>query len=165
MQTTQQISFAQLGELVAAVYSQGPVFVRQAYSEFGCTAREFADAKALLNDLNYKSGDGETFRMYTIYYLEAKGHTYEQRIELDPRKCDGHTFRFRQEGWGLIQLQCDFRKHPIVECCVAVNSKTRAETWSDTHTELESPDAWDWTVIERKAGKLVRLLRRLGNNG
>jgi len=165
MQTTQHISLAQLEEVVEAVFSQGPVIVRQAYSNFGCNTREFADPKALLDDFHYETGVGDVFRQYAIYYPEAKGHTHERRIELKPESCNGHTFRFCQEGWGLIQLQCDFRKHPIVECRVAVNSESRAGTWSDTYPDFESPDAWDWGVIERKVGKLVRLLRRLGKDG
>jgi len=65
----------------------------------------------------------------------------------------------------LIHLQCDFRKPPIVECRIAVNSESRAGAWNETYPDFESPDAWDWGVIERKAGKLVRLLRRLGKDG
>lgn len=165
MQTTQHISLAQLEEVVEAVFSQGPVIVRQAYSNFGCNTREFADPKALLKDLYYETGVGDVFRQYAIYYPEAKGHTHERRIALKPELCNGHTFRFCQEGWGLIHLQCDFRNYPIVECRIAVNSESRAGTWSDTYLDFESPAAWDWGVIERKAGKLVRLLRRLGKDG
>lgn len=160
MQTEQQLSLKQLHEVVAAIYAQGPVIVREAYSEFGCATREFADAKALCDELHHEPGSAVS-RSYTLYYPEAKGHTYERRIALDPKACRGHTFRFCQEGWGLIQLQCDFRKHPRVECRVAVNSKARASLWSVTYPELRSPDLWDWMVVQRKAGKLVRLLRRL----
>jgi hypothetical protein len=162
MQTSQQISLEQLHEVVASVFAQGPVVVRQAYSDFGCPTREFADAKALLDELHYEPGGGDVLRLYTLYYPEAKGHTHERRIVLKPEMCNGHRFRFCQEGWGLIHLQCDFRHHPMVQCHIAVNSEIRATTWSDTYPDFQSPDAWDWAVVEKKAGKLVRLLRRLG---
>ncbi len=165
METTQQIFLEQLNEIVAAVFAQGPVVVRQAYSNFGCATREFADADALLDDLHYEPGVGDVFLQYTLYYPEAKGHTHERRIDLKPEACNGHTFRFCQEGWGLIQLQCDFRKHPMVECRVAVNSAIRASNWSDTYPDFQSPNAWDWAVVERKAGRLVRLLRKMGKAG
>lgn len=165
METLQKISLEQLNEIVAAVFVQGPVVVRQAYSNFGCATREFADADALLDDLHHESGVGHLFRQYTLYYPEAKGHTHERRIDLKPEACDGHTFRFCQEGWGLIQLQFDFRKHPMVECRVAVNSAIRASNWSDTYPDFQSPNAWDWAVLERKAGRLVRVLRKMGQAG
>ena len=66
------------------------------------------------------------------------------------------------QGWGLIQLQCDFRKHPMVECRIAVNSAIRAANWSDTYPDFQSPESWDWKVVERKTGRLVRLLRQMG---
>ena len=165
MQTSQQISLDQLCEVVAAVFAQGTVVVRQAYSDFGCATKEFADAKALLDELHYEPGVGDVSRQYTLYYPEAKGHTHERRIALKPQACNGHSFRFRQEGWGLIHLQCDFRKHPMVECRIAVNSEIRAATWSDTDPDFQSPDSWDWAVVEKKAGRLVRMLRRMGKAG
>jgi hypothetical protein len=165
MQTAQQISLDQLHDVVAAIFAQSPVVVRQAYSDFGCTTKEFADTKALLDELHYEPGAGHVSRQYTLYYPEAKGHTHERRIALKPQACNGHSFRFCQEGWGLIQLQCDYRNHPMVECRIAVNSEIRAATWSDTYPDFQSPDSWDWAVVEKKAGRLVRLLRRLAKDG
>jgi hypothetical protein len=165
MQTSQQISLDQLHEVVAAVFEQGPAVVRQAYSDFSCATRGFADAKALLDELHYEPGVGDVSRQYTLYYPEAKGHTHERRIALKPEARNGHTFRFCQEGWGLIQLQCDFRKYPMVDCRIAVNSAIRAGNWSDTYPDFQSPDSWDWAVVEKKAGRLVRLLRRMGKAG
>ncbi len=104
MQTVQEITLDQLREVTAAVYAQGPVVVRQAYSDYGCATKEFAGAEALLGDLHYEPGVGDVFRQYTLWYPEAKGHTRERRIALKPKACNGHTFRFCQEGWGLIQL-------------------------------------------------------------
>ncbi len=162
MQTAQQVSLDQLFEIVATVFAQGPVVVRQAYSDFGCPTKEFADAKALCDELSHEPGAGDVLRQYTLYYPEAKGHTHERRIALKPQACEGYRFRFCQEGWGLIQLQCDFRNHPTVECRIAVNSEIRATTWSDTYPDFQNPDSWDWAVVEKKAGRLIRLLRRLG---
>jgi len=165
MQTSQEITLEQLVEIVESVFAQGPVVVRQAYSDFGCATREFVDAEALLDDLHYEPGVHDACRNYTLYYPEAKGDTHERRIDLKPDACDGHTFRLRQEGWGLIQLQCNFRKHPMVECRVAVNSAIRVSNWSGTYPDLQNANSWDWVVVERKAGRLVRLLRKMGKAG
>src|SRR5574340_585483 len=106
MQTTQHISIEQLYEIVAAVFDQGDVVVKEAYSEFDCPTREFADASALIDDVSRQRANKAVFLSYVIYYPEARGYTYEERIALKPKHCKGHTFRFSQEGWGLIQLQC-----------------------------------------------------------
>lgn len=164
MQTSQQISLDQLQEIVSAVFDQGPVIVREAYSGYGCGIIEFSDSKTLLGNMHNEQGIRDFFRQYVLYYPEAKGYTYERRIALNPEACNGHTFRFCQEGWGLIQLQCDFRERPMVVCRIAVNSPSRAELWSDTLPDLQNADAWDWEVVQQKAGRLVRLLRRFGNS-
>lgn len=165
MQTSQQISWEQLREVVEAIYAQGPVVVRQAYSDFSCATKEFADPEALLEDLHCEPRAANLFRQYTLYYPEANGRPYEKRIALKPDLCGGHTFRFCQEGWGLIQFQCDFRQLPSIDCRVAVNSSTRAANWSATYPEMQSPDLWDWDVVEKKSGRLVRLLRKMGKSG
>jgi hypothetical protein len=74
----------QLHEIVAAVFAQGPVIVRQAYSDFGCATKEYADPNALLDDLHVVPA-GVVFRQYTLYYPEAKGYTHERRIALNPQ--------------------------------------------------------------------------------
>jgi hypothetical protein len=162
MQTTQKISICQLQEIVAAIFDNGTVVVREAYSDYDCVAKEFGDAKALSDSLKDTNGRGRSFRSYTIYYPDAKGYAFEKRITLNPKSCEGHTFRFTQEGWGLIQFQCDFRNYPAVECRIAVNSSVRAGNWYDTYPEYQNPNLWDWDVIKKKAGRLLRLLRRLG---
>ena len=159
MQTIQHISIAQLREIICAIFDQGDVVVKQAYSDFDCPTRQFGDVEALIQDLSYQPGQKVASFSYVIYYPEAKGHTHEKRINLKPESCMGHTFRFTQEGWGLIQLQCNFRDYPKIECRIAVNSRVRAGNWFGTYPDYENPDMWDWEVVKKKAGRLVRLLR------
>jgi hypothetical protein len=165
MQTTQPISLEGLHEIVSAVFAQGPVVVKQWYSDFDCPPKDFADIKAMTDDLRYQRGERTVFRDYTIYYPEAKGRIYQKKIVLDPESCDGHTFRFCLEGWGLIRLHCEFQKYPTIECQIVVDSKARARVWSDTCPELDNPECWDWAIVNKKAGSLIRLLRKLRKPG
>lgn len=162
MQTTQRVSFDQLRELVSAIYNQGEVVVKQAYSDFDCSTRAFADAKALIEDMRYQPGQRVALFTYGIYYPAAEGHVYEKRVTLKPESCDGHTFRFTQEGWGLIHFWVSFRDFPAIECSISVNSPIRAMTWFDTYPDHRHPELWGWDVIKTKAGRLVRLLRKYG---
>jgi len=85
----------------------------------------------------------------------------ERRIDLKLGAVPGHIHRFTQDGWGLIQLHCNFRNYPSIECRIAVNSSVRASNRFDTHPEMGSPDLWNWDVVKRHAGRLTRLLREL----
>ena len=95
-----------------------------------------------------------------MYNSEAKGHVYEETIMLDAST--GHSFRFKQAGWALISLQCQFVDAASVRMRISVNSENRAERWFPTYPDLLNPDLWDWAVIRKKAGRLKRLLRKQG---
>ncbi len=160
MQTTQKISIEQLHQVVEAIFDQGEVSVKEAYSDFECATLEFTTVDALKKNMDPEQN--AALFLYSIYYPESRGHVFERRIELKPESCNGYKFRFRQVGWGLIQFQCNFKTFPVIECCIAVNSHARAGNWSQTFPELKDLDLWDWDVLNKKAGRLIRLLRKLG---
>jgi len=161
MQTTQSIFASQLEEVLQSIYSNGEPVVKQAHSDFDQLTKVFPTVESLREDMTFSSGQKQAFFCYSIYYPEAKGVVSEKRIDLKPGAVPGHTYRFAPQGWGLIQLQCTFRDFPIVECRIAVNSDVRARNWSDTYPEMGSPDLWNWSAVNRHAGRLVRLLRKL----
>lgn len=160
MQATQHITRQHLAEIVDAIYGQGEVIVKEASTGYDSSPNHFPDAESLQADVG--QADTRGFFFYSIYYPEAGGHVYERRIDLIPEKCDGHTHRFKQEGWGLIRLQCRFRDPSDIECNIAVNSEVRASNWSDTYPDMGDPAEWDWKLVNSKAGRLIRLLRKLG---
>ncbi|TWU17599.1 hypothetical protein Pla144_51010 [Bythopirellula polymerisocia] len=161
MQTTQNIRFAQLDRVLEAVFKDGNPIVKEAYSEFDSPTKTFLDVDALRTDMSFSPGQEKTFFYYAIYYPDTKGTVSERKINLNPGAVVGHSYRHTQEGWGLIFLQCDYRKFPIVKCRIAVNSPERASKWSGSSPEMSSPDSWDWKIVRRHAGRLVRLLRKL----
>jgi hypothetical protein len=160
MQATQHITRQQLAEIVDAIYGQGEVIVKEASSDYDSSLKHFPDANSLHADVDRAGTRG--FLFYSIYYPEAGGYVYERRIDLIPEKCEGHTHRFKQEGWGLIRLQCRFQDPSDIECSIAVNSEVRASNWSNTYPDLGDPAGWDWKLINSKCGRLTRLLRKLG---
>ncbi len=160
MQTTQQITRQQLDDVVDEIFKLGEVTVKEASSSYDAVLREFPDSESLKADLNC-SGVSRPF-LYAIYYPDVGGHVYDRRIELIPEKCEGHTHRFSYAGWGLIQLQCRFHDDQSVECRIAVNSEVRASNWRETSPDMGDPALWDWKVVKSKAGRLTRLLRKLG---
>jgi len=162
MQTTQLISAAQLDEVAESVFASGSPVVKQSSSDFDTPTKSFPSFDDLRDDLRFTPGQKLGFRCYSIYYPDAKGVVSERRIDLKPGAVPGHTHRFSQQGWGLIQLQCNFRNYPLIECRVAVNSDTRAQNWSATYPEMGSPELWNWDEVKRHAGRLTRLLRKLG---
>ena len=160
MQTTQEMPAERLAEIIHAIYQDGCPNVWEAYSDFDQPLRRFPVCANLLADL--VADEKRKCFHYAIHYPAAKGHVTERRIDLKPEAVPGFTHRFEINGWGLICLQCTFLDSNSIQVRIAVNSETRAMNWSSIYPELADPEAWDWTVVGRHAGRLVRLLRKIG---
>ena len=61
MSVEQTISVQQLGELINAVYGEGDVVVKEAYSDVDVATRLFADARALSGEIRYRPGEKQQF--------------------------------------------------------------------------------------------------------
>jgi len=97
----------------------------------------------------------------TLKVTRCIGHVEARRISLDPKKCDGHTFRYSLDGWGLIQIQITENGQGLCECRIAVNSPKRAQAWADTYPAYQDPKLWNWPIVERHTRKLIRHLKKL----
>jgi hypothetical protein len=106
--------------------------VFESYSDFGRELREFRSTGeiekcfALGMDIY---GNGSVV-LLQLWSLNATSDVEIRRIELNPIKCNGHTFRYCIEGAGLMQLylaglheNCkDWRHRDIQPCrCVTVS--------------------------------------------
>ena len=41
---------------------------------------------------------------FQLWSPDFNGGIVFEKIQLDPKRCNGHAFRFATQGWGLIQL-------------------------------------------------------------
>lgn len=160
MQTTQKIPVERLTEVIHAIYQEGSPKVWEAYSGFDKPLREFLACADLLADL--VADEKRKSFGYAIHYPAAKGHVTEDRIDPKSKALRGFTHRFVVNGWGLIRLQPTFLDPNWVQVLIAVNTQSGGANWSPICPEQADPKAWDWTVVERHARRLVRLLRKIG---
>jgi hypothetical protein len=161
MQSTTTLSREGFTELAGFVFESGAPVVFHAYSGYGQPLRSFRSPSELISDIESAFVAGQKSVHFALHYSDSKGHVAERKITLDPRKCDGHTWRYAVEGWGLIQLQGDLRHAPAIECRVAVNTQKRAEAWAATYPELRDPSLWDWRAIQHHAGRIIRRMKHI----
>lgn len=88
-----------------------------------------------------------------------KGKPAFRRIELNPRHCNGHTFRYATEGWGLIQLYLygikgDSLKHSHIG---HFNHKGAAKQ-EGTNPGISKAALWDWKEIQKTSVNLKYML-------
>ena len=138
-----------LSELTAAIFDGEQPEIYQAYPEYEREPRQLANAKQLDDYMLASRQMGKEFFDFAIWYPSSAGSVEKERIELKPDKCDGHTFRYAIGGWGIFHLQCDFKRVPLIECRIAVNSQTRAKKWEPTYPDLLPVQEWNWPAIEK----------------
>jgi hypothetical protein len=161
MQSTATLSREAFTELAEFVFESGAPVVFEAYSGYGQRLRRFRAPSELLAEIESTLAGGQKSLHLAIHFPDAKGHVAERKIKLDPKSCDGHTWRYTVEGWGLIQFQGDLRHAPTIECRVAVNTQKRAEAWANTYPELRDPELWDWGVVQQQAGRISRRMKKI----
>lgn len=151
-----------LGELLDAIFVGVKVEVFEAYSEMGEQICCFHDGAELHRCAESKLISPKEHLQFAIRYEDAGPAAIITKVSLDPRRCRGHSFRYRVDGWGMISLQFDIRKFPLLQCRIAVHTKKRALAIHASSTEGDHPDEWDWKFIEKQARRLIRVLKRLG---
>lgn len=150
--------------IVEAIFASGVPEVYEAYSAFDSEIVLFSSAQELTAYIQAHS-EKERFLGFALYFPDTRGFVEKERIRLDPKKCDGHTFRYRVSGWGVIQFQLEYGKASGVECRFAVNSEVRANKWFGTYPEMNSPASWDWKLVAKHTRRLVRELKKYAQQG
>lgn len=160
MQREETINEEALRRVLIAVYQGNPV-VSEASSHFDEDVLSFPTLGELDAYISNERAAGRPWIDLVIHYPETKGLVAKKKIDLVPEKCDGATFRYSMEGWGLIQLQIDYKLAPSIECRIAVNTEERALAWAQTLSALGAPDQWEWKAVEKQARRLARVLRHV----
>ena len=162
MQRTELISVADVEQILETIFKIGEATVFESYSEMEKDLILFRNIQEINHYLRKRLASDPGIVIFCVYYPETRGYYKISKIMLNPKYCDGKTFRYKMMGWGLIQVELDYRKsESTVGCRISVNSEQRAKNWESTCPELKSPTLWDWKAVNSKAGKLIYQLKKL----
>lgn len=155
MQIIEPIDTRNIPILVDAIFYNGEVEVFEDYSAMEEPIVKFKDK----HQLNAYLKKDSLHKNVSIYYKESKGFYVERKIMLNPLTYKGKKYRYTMEGWGLIQLQLNFKENEKVTCRIAVNSEIRAKKWFATYKELKDPGLWDWKIVNKETRRLINVLK------
>jgi hypothetical protein len=95
---------------------------------------------------------GTTFQLWTPRH---KGKPIFRKVDLDPKRCNGHTFRYSTEGWGLIQLYFGgLKNNELKHSHIGHFNEKGALKWDETNNVNGLVSSWDWTEIQATSRKL-----------
>jgi len=155
MQTEKIVRQENLAHVVEAIFAVDMPIVQESYSAFESEIQSFKSPQELLSFI----AESKSVAL-ALYYPETEGSVERTRIDLNPKKCKGHTFRYRTDGWGVIQFQVQNTNQSEFKCRFAVNSELRANKWFETYPELKPPSLWKWNLVEKHTRRLIRVLQK-----
>jgi hypothetical protein len=152
-------------QLLDWLLRQGACRVYELSSDFETPLREFLTVEDVMSQFfrTYSNGNrGDTVHLQ-LYVLGAGPPFVPHRIPLDPRACDGATFRYVAEGWGLVQLYlAAVGSGGLKNSHTNHNSVKRAEVWAPVRSEMQPVESWDFKRITAFSSRLNRQIRKMG---
>jgi hypothetical protein len=160
--TSSAISEAQIGSIAAAIFAAPSPRVLESYSEPDRMIRCFSSSEDVLSYVADIRESGSDLVHLAIWYPDMLGQMEVTRLALNPAKCNGHTFRYRADGWGLISVQLRLAGSAATPSRISANSQSRAEKWASVCPELGPPSRWAWSEVSRHTRRLSRALHKAG---
>ena len=166
MQRTEIINKNKLFELIEFILSDSKTELYESYSEMEKELVRINNCSEFKDYFAHSISEDKKQFGFGIYNPESKGKFSITKLKLDPKYCDGKTYRNRIDGWGIIFVHLNLLNiENEIECRISVNSKKRAENWSGTNPEFGSPELWEWKMVESKVRKIIRKLKNYAQHG
>jgi hypothetical protein len=137
---------------------EGTCEIYEMYSDFEKPLKQFSSSAEVLRQF-------ETHKVVhlQLLVLGASPVFKPRRITLNPSKCDGATFRYTSDGWGLVQL---YLTSPVAKGLdnshTNHNTQKRAEKWANTVKDIGKVNDWNFKKITSFSSKLNRQINTLG---
>jgi hypothetical protein len=145
------------------LFAEGACVVHELESAFDQQLQQFASTAEILAQFERRYTNGKPWHtVYLQLYVLGTGPPFvPRRIALDPGACDGATFKYRAEGWGLVQLYlAAARDGQLHNSHTNHNSQLRAEKWAQAESAQPGPDAWDFAKVNAFSSRLNRQIKK-----
>lgn len=152
------VSDAAVKAVAEAIFKEQPLTVIEAYSASKQELRTFQSPEELCAYVTARRDSVDGSAHLAVHYPDMAGRVARTRVSLNPRKCNGHTYRYRVDGWGLVQVHLQLRPAKL-DSFISANSEERALSWATTLPELDPPSTWHWPAVSRHLRRLRRALK------
>ena len=121
--------------------------VLDSYSKYGQEICQYKSTAEIAAKFDLETG-GQFAVAFQLWSPRFGGEVLFKRIELKPRYCNGHTFRYSAEGWGLIQLYLGGCQNNILSYShIGHFNEKGALGWEDVSQEKGKVNRWNWKEI------------------
>jgi hypothetical protein len=140
-------------EILDFIFSEANLQVYDFGSNYEQKICQYRSSDAISSKFDLEIDEfGTTFQLWKPRH---KGKPIFRKVDLDPKHCNGHTFRYLAEGWGLIQLHFGGLKHnELKRSHIRHFSEKGAIKCDSTNNVKGFISSWDWAEIQSTSRKL-----------
>lgn len=146
------------------LYAEQSCAIYEVASDFEQELRRFASTAEVLAQFDRQDcTGGRRHSVHLQLYVHHSGPPFAPRkVWLDPAYCNGATYRYAAEGWGLVQL---YLHRPTTRGLENSHTnhftQSRAHAVATTSAARAEVDAWDFQAITAFSARLNRRIKRL----
>ncbi|MNK52713.1 hypothetical protein D3C87_716550 [compost metagenome] len=141
-------------EILEFIFKETDLYVYDLGSSYGQEICQYKTVDEISSKFDLDNGDkfAVTFQLWAPRH---KGKPIFRKVDLDPKHCKGHTFRYSTEGWGLIQLYFGgIKNNELSQSHIGHFNEKGALKWEETNKVNGLVSLWDWTEILATSRKL-----------
>lgn len=142
------------------IFNETDLQVFDLSSPYGQNICQYKSSNEIAVKFDLTNGDkfAVTFQLWSPRH---GGEPIFSKVALDPKRCNGHTFRYSTGGWGMIQLYLGGVKNGILSLShIGHFGKKDASKWEGTNTRKGSINDWEWEEVQATSKKLKQYIRR-----
>lgn len=136
------------------IFKETDLHVYDLSSQYGQEICQYKTVEEISSKFDLDNGDkfALTFQLWAPRH---KGKPIFRKVDLDPKQCKGHSFRYSTEGWGLIQLFFGgIKNNKLNQSHIGHFSEKVALKWEETNKVNGLVNLWDWKEIQASSRKL-----------
>lgn len=141
-------------QILEYIFSETDLQVYDSYSSYGQEICNYKSVEDISTRFDLINGDkfAVAFQLWTPRHGEQP---IFRKVDLDPNRCDGHTFRYSTDGWGLIQLYFGgLKNNELNQSHIGHFNEAGALKNEASNKFNGKVNLWDWREIQKTSRHL-----------
>lgn len=158
-------------DLLDFIFKETDLKVFDLISPYGQEISEYKGTDEIISKFDLENG-GKSSVTFQLWAQRFGGDILFRKVDLNWKHCDGQTFRYSTEGWGLIQLYLGGQKDKVLfHSHIGHFNEKGALKWEDTNRFNGKVNKWNWKEVEQTSRKLKNQIhnkmavRKIGRYG
>ena len=129
------------------IFENTDLQVFDSYSEHSQEICQYISTDEIAAKFDLENG-GQFATAFQMWSPRFGGKAVFRKINLKPRYCNGHTYRYSTDGWGLIQLYLGgYQNNTLFYSHIGHFNERGAFGRADSDKELIEVKRWNWKEI------------------